>query len=255
MSAPRPPARAGRDAGADALARNCRFYDPLWAAARLIPPDAFNTWGLIQDLLPTAPRRLEIGPGLRPRLPLAGSDFLDASAVAARALARAGGQAVRGTAAALPYADRSFGLIVALDVIEHVADDAAAFAELARVAAPGAALLLSVPLDPGRWTGFDATVGHVRRYRIEALGGLLAAHGWHVEASGVFGLRPRFPGLAALGMWFLGHRPGLAMRWYNRLLPGILRRQAEPVLTPGLAPPKARTDEVLLHARRAATPD
>ena len=250
--APTSPARA-RGEEDTALARNCRFYDPLWHAADLLPPESFNTWPLIRTLLPATGRRLEIGPGLRPRLPLAGTDFLDASQVAAGRLARAGGQAARGSAAALPFPDRAFALIVALDVIEHVADDAAAFAELARVAIPGAALLLSVPLDPGRWSRFDDTVGHVRRYRIEALDARLATQGWQVEASGTFGLRPRFPGLAALGMWFLAHRPAHAMRWYNRLLPGILRRQAPLVLTPGLTSFDARADEVLLLARRAVT--
>ena len=236
-----------------AFARNRRFYDPLWAAARLIPPERFNTWPLVARLLgPDDGARLEIGPGLRPRLPLAGSDFLDASPAAAAALSAAGGRAVVGSAAALPYRDGRFALIVALDVIEHVTDDTAAFAELTRVAAPGAALLLSVPLDPSRWSRFDDTVGHCRRYRIETLGPALARLGWTVEASASFGLRPRWPALVAFGMWVLARQPRRAMWWYNRVLPGTLRRQPTLALVPGLTVPQRRTDEVLLLARRHA---
>ncbi len=245
---------AGGRVADPALARNRAFYDPLWAAARLITPDSFTTWALIFPLAARDPRpRLEIGPGLRPRLPLAGSDFLDASPVAAAALAAAGGRAVVGSAAALPYRTGAFGLIVALDVIEHVSDDAAAFAELARVAAPEAVLLLSVPLDPGRWSRFDETVGHCRRYRIETLEPALAAEGWQVEASAGFGLRPRWPALVALGMRMLARRPRRAMWWYNRLLPRAVRRQKPLVLVPGLdGGAGRRTDAVLLLARRAA---
>ena len=234
-----------------ALARNRAFYDPLWRAARLVPPERFATWALLAPLLAAGGRRLEVGPGLRPRLPVAGTDFLDASAPAAAALARAGGRAVQGSAACLPYPDAAFRLLVALDVIEHVEDDRAALAELARVAAPGAALLLSVPLDPGRWSRFDETVGHCRRYRAETLVAALAGLGFAVEASGSCGMRPRWPWLVAVGMWFLSHQPRRAMWWYNRLLlPGALRVQPPLVLRAGFAPLDPRTDELLLLLRR-----
>ena len=234
-----------------ALARNRAFYDPLWRAALLVPPERFATWALLAPLLAAGGRRLEVGPGLRPRLPVAGTDFLDASAPAAAALARAGGRAVQGSAACLPYPDAAFRLLVALDVIEHVEDDRAALAELARVAAPGAALLLSAPLDPGRWSRFDETVGHCRRYRAETLVAALAGLGFAVEASGTCGMRPRWPWLVALGMWFLARQPRRAMWWYNRLLlPGALRAQAPLVLRAGFVPPDPQSDEVLLLLRR-----
>ncbi|MFN8641701.1 MAG: class I SAM-dependent methyltransferase [Candidatus Binatia bacterium] len=44
---------------------------------------------------------------------------------------------VRGDLGALPFADRSLDLVLALDVIEHLDDDAAALAELARILRPG----------------------------------------------------------------------------------------------------------------------
>ena len=53
------------------VAKNSRFYDAFWAQTYLTRPESFNTWPLISSLLPAAPRRLEIGPGLHPRLPVA----------------------------------------------------------------------------------------------------------------------------------------------------------------------------------------
>lgn len=48
-------------------------------------------------------------------------------------------------AAALPIAARSLDAVVALEVIEHVRDPAAAFAEISRVLRSGGKLLLSIP--------------------------------------------------------------------------------------------------------------
>src|ERR1700737_4256936 len=64
------------------LDKNRRFYDMLWSGASLVEPQRFNTWPLVQSLLPTSARRLEVAPGLRPRLPLAGTQFVDISAPA-----------------------------------------------------------------------------------------------------------------------------------------------------------------------------
>ena len=50
---------------------------------------------------------------------------------------------------ALTYADASFDLVTHTEVLEHVADDARAFAELYRVLRPGGWMLFSVPLRAG----------------------------------------------------------------------------------------------------------
>ena len=62
------------------LASNRRFYDALWSASYVVSPQRFNTWPLLSALAASATARLEIGPGLHPRLPIAGTHFVDVSA-------------------------------------------------------------------------------------------------------------------------------------------------------------------------------
>src|SRR5579871_665287 len=47
------------------LDENRRFYDLLWSGSRLVQPERFNTWSLVQSLLPASGRRLEVAPGLQ----------------------------------------------------------------------------------------------------------------------------------------------------------------------------------------------
>ncbi len=229
---------------------NQRFYDGLWADTRLVHPERFNTWGLVSDLSRSHARRLEVGPGMRPRLPIADTHFADISAPALAALEKAGGVTERAPISALPYADRHFELVCALDTIEHVEDDEAALAELSRVAAPGAHVLLSTPLHPEYWTPFDDIVGHYRRYEPHKLAQLLERHGLEIEQSAIFGMKPKSSRLNDLGMWFLQrHRP-VAMKVYNRfLMPLGLRLQKPLKLSPGMVPTDG-VEEVFLVCRR-----
>jgi len=217
------------------LEANRRFYDPLWTHARLVDPQRFNTWPLVSSLLSVSPRRLEVAPGLRPRLPLEGTQFVDISTVAVTKLRARGASALLGTVSALPFADQGFDLVCAFDIVEHVDDDAAALSELARVAAPGAALLLSMPLHQSLWTPFDDFVGHRRRYEPERLLSKLGEHGFAVEQSAVYGMRPKSSRLLDIGMWMLVHRRAEAMWWYNNVfMPLGVRFQKKLELTAGM---------------------
>ena len=84
-------------------------------------------------------------------------------------------------AAALPFPDASFGLVTALDVVEHIEDDAAAMAEIARVLAPGGMALLTVPAFPSLWGRQDEIAHHVRRYRANGLRRLVTGPGLELE--------------------------------------------------------------------------
>ena len=229
---------------------NRRFYDPLWTDARLVEPQRFNTWPLVCSLVSPSQARLEVAPGLRPRLPLDGTHFVDFSPPAVAKLRARGANAVVALVSALPFPDRAFELVCAFDIVEHVDDEDAILSELSRVAAPNASLLLSVPLHPEHWTAFDDFVGHRRRYEPQRLLAKLAEHGFSVEQSAVYGMRPESSRLVDIGMWFLAHRRERAMWWYNRvLMPLGVRFQKKLALVPGLLDTE-HIDEVLLVCRK-----
>ena len=121
-----------------------------------------------------------------------GGDTNDAAAMlaamraAGEAPADAVGAAVNGDALSLPFADASFDRVIAAEVLEHVAADAAAVAELARVLRPGGTLAVTVPSwFPERvcWALAEeyhaphVPDGHVRIYRRAQLAWLLTAAG------------------------------------------------------------------------------
>ena len=242
------------ESAADALtAVNRAFYDRLWGCSRLLSPERFSTWPLVSGLSANAPTRLEIGPGLRPRLPLAGTRFVDLSQAAVERLSAAGGQAEVGSALNIPVADHSIALVCALDVVEHVVDDARVFSELERVLATDGTMLMSAPLFAARWTPFDAICGHHRRYEPDELRARLASHGLGIVQSAAYGMQPR-QWLVDLGLWFMKWMPRRAMFFYNLVMPIALRLQPPLALVEGDAALAGGADEVLLVCRRIAHP-
>src|SRR5215831_11168917 len=85
----------------------------------------------------------------------------------------------------LPLAPESFGAALAIAVLEHVPDDAAAWQELARVLRPGGRAWVTVPhtLDEVPLVfrranrRHDRRLGHLRRYDAERLVGAAAVAG------------------------------------------------------------------------------
>ena len=232
------------------LEANRRFYDPLWTDAHLVEPERFNTWPLVCSLVSPSRPRLEVAPGLRPRLPLKETHFVDISEPAVAKLRARGANAVLGLVSSLPFADGVFDLVCALDIVEHVDNEDGAFSELSRVAAPGAAFLLSVPFHPSQWSAFDEFVGHRRRYEPERLLAKLREHSFTVEQSAIYGMKPKSSRLLDLGMWFLTHRRKKAMWWYSHVfMPLGLRFQKKLALSPNMID-TGMVSEVLLVCRK-----
>jgi len=245
------PAGLAQDATCLAVEANRRFYDALWSASYMVQPERFNTWPLLSTLAAAAPARLEIGPGLRPRLPIAGTSFVDISQPALSRLKAGGGFAMLGEITALPYPDRSFDLVCAFDIVEHVEDDQQVFRELGRVAKDHATVIFSVPLHQARWSAFDTLVGHVRRYDPADLLAILREHRFVLERSAGFGMQPRSGWLLDFAVWGLTRQPVQAMRWYNRLfLPLGLFLQKPLAWASGLMD-VANVDELLLVCRHS----
>jgi SAM-dependent methyltransferase len=230
---------------------NRRYYDSLWSGARLVEPQRFNTWPLVQSLLAHGGgRRLEVAPGLRPRFPLEDTQFVDISEPALAKLRERGAAVALSQITSLPFTNGSFDLVCAFDIVEHVDNEDGALSELSRVMKEDAVLLLSVPLHPARWTAFDDFVGHRRRYEPERLQRKLFEHRLVVERSAVFGMQPRSSRLLDLGMWWLTNHRERALWWYNRaFMPLGLRLQKELDFHAGMLETDA-VDEILMICRR-----
>ena len=106
------------------------------------------------------------------------------------------GSGVCGSALALPFADRTFDVVGAFDVLEHCAPEQRAVAELFRVLEPGGRLLASVPAYTWAWTEHDVRAGHHRRYTRTRLVRALELGGFDVLRA-TYGFAAVFPVFAA----------------------------------------------------------
>ena len=89
---------------------------------------------------------------------------------------------VAGDGARLPLRTASVDCVVALEVVEHFADDLAVVREAFRVLRPGGVLAASVPAFMALWRSHDELYGHHRRYTRTGLRRLLTEAGFVVEA-------------------------------------------------------------------------
>lgn len=168
-------------------------YDTLWSGQwddmRLFGPMARHSrrlmLGLCRDLAPRS--ILDVGCGEGSMLATLAAAFPDSALTGVElsdnALGLARATLPRATFAALDVAEarlpKSFDLVVSTDVVEHIADDLAALANMAAMVAPGGRLIVATL--QGRMRGFEAAIGHVRNYAPGELGAKISATGLIVE--------------------------------------------------------------------------
>ncbi|GAA3997165.1 class I SAM-dependent methyltransferase [Sphingomonas humi] len=80
--------------------------------------------------------------------------------------------------------DASYDLIGSFDVIEHVEDDGAALAGIARCLKPGGKFIKTVPAHEWMWSAHDEVNHHHRRYSKKALKKLFEASPLKLERMG-----------------------------------------------------------------------
>lgn len=191
---------------------NRAFYERRWRVASVV-----RMPGVVGAVGVPGPR-IEVGCGLRPRLPLDGTIFVEVSPAACTTLRRAGACVVRANADALPFRAGVLGEAYLFDVLEHLSDDRRVVRELARVLRPDGLLVLSTPLHARLWQAYDRLVGHARRYEPTGLVRLLAEVGFRIAGLAPFGIRPRSRFLGRLGLFCLARWPERALRFEEHFL-------------------------------------
>ncbi len=83
--------------------------------------------------------------------------------------------------------DGGFSTVVALEVLEHIEDDAAALAQWRRWMSDDGRLVLSVPAHRSRWGPADEWAGHVRRYDRGDLVDVLHRQGFSIDSIACYG--------------------------------------------------------------------
>lgn len=128
-----------------------------------------------------------------------------------------------------PLREQSCDAVLALDVIEHVDDDAAALAAATRLVRPDGFVLVTVPALPSLWGNQDLVSHHRRRYTARSLAGTFARAGVPLAWSSYFNTallpavaavrwsRRRVGGAAAAVSDFERGRPGPLNELLERL--------------------------------------
>jgi SAM-dependent methyltransferase len=136
--------------------------------------------------------------------------------------------------------------VIAINVLEHIEDDAAALAALAKLVVPGGSIVLWVPGYQQLYGEFDRQVGHFRRYTPATISDAVLRAGLQVEVAKPVNL------LGGIAWWAAVRRGGSTAP--NPKLVAIYDRVVVPVtraVERGMRVPFGQT--VLCVARTPAT--
>jgi SAM-dependent methyltransferase len=167
---------------------------------------------------------------------------------------------VQGDGLRLPFGDATFDRVICSEVLEHLHDDRAAMAELARVLRPGGTMAVTVPRygpELVNWALSDeyhaVEGGHIRIYRRRQLLGRLRESGLEVTGTGhAHGLHSPYWWLrCAVGTTNEDH--GLVRAYHRVLVKDIVEapratRLADRVLSPVIG------KSIVVYLRRPGAP-
>ena len=86
-----------------------------------------------------------------------------------------------GTANALPFKSNSFGLVLFLDVLEHLNNEETAIQEVRRVLTKDGMCIVSVPAFRFLWSGHDVVNQHMKRYTKSELKDILVSNRFTIK--------------------------------------------------------------------------
>lgn len=131
------------------------------------------------------PKILDVGCGTGANLEMLGefgtAEGVDVSDEALEFCRGKGLKVHKGLAEELPFADESFGIVTALDVVEHLDDDIAGLREMRRVLKKGGRALVFVPAFMWLWGVQDDVSNHRIRYTKKQIVERLEKAGFTVE--------------------------------------------------------------------------
>ena len=97
----------------------------------------------------------------------------------------------------LPFKTKSVGLIIAMDIFEHLEEDKEGISECYRTLSEGGILIVTVPVFNFLWGIQDVVTGHKRRYSRKEIINKLMEGGFNILKSSYFNFFLFFPVLLA----------------------------------------------------------
>lgn len=86
----------------------------------------------------------------------------------------------------MPYADNTFDLVMALDLLEHVPNDGEVLREMHRVTKPGGNAVVTVPAYQWMFNYWDEILGHQRRYTVALMKRKAMEADWNIKYSSYY---------------------------------------------------------------------
>lgn len=106
---------------------------------------------------------------------------IDASSEAVKYCVQKGYNAELVLTNSIPFPEKSFDIVVATDVLEHIEDDLAALTEWRRVLKDDGYLIITVPAYQWLWSAHDEALHHCRRYSLSQLHRIINCAGFWVN--------------------------------------------------------------------------
>jgi len=88
---------------------------------------------------------------------------------------------INGKADELPIREGSFDIVILLDVLEHIADDAKVMKETFRILKPGGIVLITAPACKILWGSHDEIYQHYRRYSLDEIKKVVRRAGFTIK--------------------------------------------------------------------------
>lgn len=123
----------------------------------------------------------------------------------------------------VPLPDASLEYVTALDVLEHVPDDAAVVRGFHRLLKPGGIALVTVPASMALWSDWDVALHHFRRYHRRQLAALFPAEQWDIISVNYTNVIA-YPAVWLLRRWRSWFPASNAARAEDRVPPAAINR-------------------------------